>query len=237
MPWLAEDATYWAIDNPKVENNALLIADILYSQDYDPKTIAAILGNVMHEGTMNPWIWEGGTPTYTYFINNQSAFDQRGYGLFQYTNPNKYINSNNQSLPGYDPHFSDVQGSPGDGEAQVIYMYTTIDNEWTTSQYGYYRQDFLDTYNKDISDFMFITIPEFVAGEVAGSSDEEQIENLTGAFELCWERPRLDRAVNTYSLRVNDAITFYQLLLDHGFNPKGKFNLMYYLKPWWKGRI
>ena len=235
LSWEADGSdTYWSITDPRVDNNAILIAEILVEQDYDPKAIAAVLGNIMHEGTMNPWLWERGTPTYDEFMLHQSDFNDRGYGLFQYTNPNKYINSNNTGLPGYDPHFRDVQGSPEDGEAQTYFFFQTITTEWTNSQLGWYHNDFdqelgIDTYDFDI------TVPDFISANVSGNTDEDIIELLTGAFELCYERPSQQRAVDTYQMRVNDAIYFYSIIKD--VSARSRFDFMYYLKPWWKRRI
>lgn len=235
MSWEADGSdVYWSLTDPRVENNAILIAEILVEQDYDPKAIAAILGNAMHEGTMNPWLWERGTPTYDEFMLHQGDFNDRGYGLFQYTNPNKYINPNNSSLPGYGPNFSDVAGLPEDGEAQTIFFYQTITSEWSDSQLGWYAADFQSVYGIDTQIFN-ITVPDFISANVTGSTDEDIIELLTGAFELCYERPAQQRAVDTYQMRVDDALYFYGIIKD--ISGRSKFNLMYYLKPWWKGRI
>lgn len=236
MSWEADGSNvYWDLSDPRVENNAILIAEVLVEYDYDLKAIAAVLGNAMSEGTMNPWLWEGGVPTYDYFMQHQAEFNSRGYGLYQYTNPNKYINVNSQSLPGYDPHFYDVTGSPEDGEAQTHWLALNLTNEWNTNHYGDYYQGFLDDNQKDINDFYWITVPDFIAGNAQGSTEDEQIENLTGAFELCFERPRTDRAIGTYNLRVSRALYFYDMI--QGVGGRSKFNWMYYLKPWWKGRI
>ena len=234
MSWEADDY-YWSLTDPRVDNNAILIAEILVEQDYDPKAIAAILGNVMHEGTMNPWVWERGTPTYDEFMLHQGDFNNRGYGLFQYTNPNKYINSNNSSLPGYSPHFSDVIGTPEDGEAQVCFFYDTISTEWTTSQVGWYAPIFQSDLQIDVTDFGSFVVSDFIAGDAPGNTENDIIANLTGQFELCYERPTQRRAVDTYQMRVNDAIYFYDIIKYVG--GRSKFNWMYYLKPWWKGRI
>lgn len=240
MSWEADGGSaYWVISDPRVENNAILIAEILVEYDFDTRAIAAALGNAMHESSMNPWKWEGSTliatpPTYDYFMNHQGDFNNIGYGIFQYTNPNKYINSNNSSLPGYSPHFSDVQGTPEDGEAQIHFFNNSFSSEWTNSQLGWYAADFMSVYGIDTQQYD-ISTTDFMSANVPGNTDEDIVEFLTGAFELCYERPTQQRAVDTYQMRVDDALFFYDIIKN--ISGRSKFNLMYYLKPWWKGRI
>lgn len=255
MSWIARQNTKFLEGTTEADNNAMLIAEILCNNDFSAKSAAAVLGNIQHEGIMNPWYWEENqTPTENYFLTHQSEFDTVGYGLFQFTNPNKYINQNNSSLEGYGPHFTDVQGLPSDGNAQVLFMLEDIQTgDWSSNQFGYYAPSFLDSniagFSKDISVFYPTTADDFIAGIAAGNTDEEQIENLTGVFELQYEAPSEEppdpnvpgdvgyRAKWSYWTRVYSAYYYYDLIKDaFPWQDQSGFKLMYYLKPYWKRR-
>lgn len=244
MPFIAQENAQYYIQNndPEAEQNAYAIADVLIPLGYCAEAIAAICGNIQHEGMMNPWYWEDrNTPTYAEaYAWSPTQLLVHGYGFFQYTYFTKYINTQNESLSGYAPHFHDRVGGPSDGEAQLLFMNQDIfTSNWSTNQLGYYRQSFQDILGIDITAWYGTSAQDFIDGNVVGNTPEEKVENLTGVFELQYEAPKNEppdyRATVNYSLRVYDALLYHDLLKD--YVPRSKFNWMYYLKPWWKGRI
>lgn len=262
MPWVAAHNTRFNEGSANANKNALMIADFLCRHGFSAMSAAAILGNIQHEGMMNPWYWEEyNTPTQNYFETHLSEFVKVGYGLFQFTSPNKYINVNNVGLAGYAPHFSDVQGNASDGNAQMLFFNSDIHTgDWSSNQYGYYAPSFLDSsiagFSKDISEFYPTPVNDFIAGKAAGQTIQEQIENLTGCFELQYEAPSEEppdpdvpgdvgyRAKWSYWTRVYSAYYYYDFIKDRfdwpdsgGSSFSGSFKLMMYLKPIWKRRI
>lgn len=249
MPFVAEQDAQYYFGDSEAEQNAYAIADVLLPLDFCIEAVCAIIGNIQHEGLMNPWYWEDqNTPTWDVaHAWTADELKRHGYGFFQYTYFTKYVNTQNESLDGYAPHFSDRQGDPSDGEAQLLFMNQDIyTGNWSSSQLGYYAPSFQSILGIDISQWYPTSPDDFKAGNIVGNTPEEKVENLTGVFELQYEAPTNEppspsdpigyRATYNYSLRVYDALLYYDLLKD--YSPSGsKFDLMYYLKPWWKRRI
>lgn len=221
-------------------DNAEMIAAFLYSEGFCIDAICALLGNGAGESGLNPWRWESDyVPTYNEFANwtyQQSL--SHGYGLFGYTPASTYINSTNQqqlAQYGYGPNFSDSAGSQNDGEAQTKYFATTVSSNWTHNLYNYYYDDFA-AIGVDISDFYNITFAQFKSGEYS-AGNPIPLEYLTGAFELCYEKPADWAAASSYSYRVSNAAYWYEYFEGHPPTPVIKdddFNIMLYLKPFWK---
>ena len=234
-----------------------MIADILSQNGFVAMSAAAVLGNIQSEGGMNPWFWEGPyTPTQSEAEAWPDAEKQsgHGYGFFQYTPYDKYINSANSSLSGYAPHFRDVQGNASDGEAQILFMLQDIfTSNWSSNQYGWYAAAFNDPtipsgpgltpFTKDISVFYPTPVEDFIAGIAYGNTEDEQIENLTGCFELQYEAPGLDPDQNypakrSYWNRVYAAYYYYDLIKDaFPWSGSSGFKFYMYQKPVWKRRI
>ena len=63
----------------EMQNNAVLIWNYFKSQGWTLNSVAAMLGNMQSESTINPGIWENLDP----IISN-------GYGLVQWTPSTKY---------------------------------------------------------------------------------------------------------------------------------------------------
>lgn len=81
-----EIPTRWIYGNryltqTEMENNALIIYDRLFSAGWSLNAIAGILGNMEHESTINPQIWQ------SLDYGNTSG----GFGLVQWTPATKYI--------------------------------------------------------------------------------------------------------------------------------------------------
>lgn len=80
---MAESTLYWIAKNDylsqsEMENNALLIWSFLGSRGWTIEAVSAVLGNMQHESTINPGIWE-----------SLVAYSG-GYGLVQWTPYTKY---------------------------------------------------------------------------------------------------------------------------------------------------
>lgn len=240
MAWHAKATGGYNVESTEAIDNAYMAAAILLSQGWTLKSISALLGNAGVESGLNPWRWESDyVPTYNEFLGWQGEVAQRhGYGLFGFTPASNYINNNNQqaySAYGYAPNFSDRAGRPSDGEAQLRYFIPTVSPNWTHNLFYYYDDNFVGI-GVDISEFYWLTFEQFMAG-YDGSGNEMSVAQLTGAFELCYEKPADWAAANTYFARVNYAEYLYNVLSQNPPVPVGgdsDFNIMFYLKPWWK---
>ena len=80
LQWITTEDT-WLTESQSL-NNAQLVANYFTSKGWKPKAISAICGNMRHESSINPNIWEFG---YGHSL-------ERGYGLVQWTPATKYIN-------------------------------------------------------------------------------------------------------------------------------------------------
>lgn len=82
-------------------------------QGYSEEAFAGMMGNAQHEGGMNPWRWQGDKVNY-----------RGGYGLFQYTPANGYINNYGKGLSYYAPNLSTSTttsgAQPTDAYAQIL---------------------------------------------------------------------------------------------------------------------
>lgn len=80
LQWITTEDT-WLTESQSL-NNAQLVANYFTSKGWKPKAISALCGNMRHESSINPNIWEFG---YGHSL-------ERGYGLVQWTPATKYIN-------------------------------------------------------------------------------------------------------------------------------------------------
>lgn len=121
--WHAKNLYGYLKTSTEAKENAEMCYATLSSLGYCLESVCAVLGNQGGESEYNPWRWEGDNP----LASNDPLIDTstvHGYGLVQFTPSGKYLhNSYAQSLTNYDPHYSNVQGSPHDGDAQLRYMH------------------------------------------------------------------------------------------------------------------
>lgn len=240
MPWNAKQTGSYDRASVEGQENADMIASVLASAGFSIAAISALMGNGAGESGLNPWRWESDyVPTYSEFAN--WSYEQarvHGYGLFGFTPASTYINSANQSQYaeyGYGPNFSDRAGNPEDGEAQTLHFSNTVEANWVHNLYNYYLDDFAGI-GVDINDFYFLTFEEYKTG-LYSDNTEIPLEFLTGAFELCYEKPADWAAASSYQYRVSNAIYWYTYFQGHPPSPVTKsdeFNIMFYLKPFWK---
>lgn len=240
MPWHAKATGGYDRTSTEGQENANMLAAFMYSEGFSIASISAILGNGAGESGLNPWRWESDyVPTYNEFLgwSGQQA-QQHGYGLFGFTPASSYINSTNEqqlAMYGYAPNFSDRHGNALDGEAQTKYFATTVGNNWTHNLFNYYADNF-SAIGINISDFYYMTFDQFKSGQDAQGNDIP-LDWLTGAFELCYEKPADWAAANSYNYRTANAAYWYTYFTDNPPVPvpsDNDFNIMFYLKPWWK---
>lgn len=235
--WYAKN-TYGYVDGSTEANaNALSIARILYSHGWDKKAVCAAIGNASGgESNLNPWRWESEyIPTVSEFLNWTTAQAQsHGYGLFQFTPANKYINGTNANLyPTYfNPNFSNIPGQPIDGESQVLYFASSgIQQDWlfNPSLYNYYYTAFQNV-GVDISPWWGTSLNNFING-VDNNGNALTVAQLTGVFELGYERPGNTYAANSYNARKTSAEYYYGILPDPPTPSSiSKMPWIYYLK-------
>lgn len=128
MPWHVDPTARFEEKSTEADDNAKMIYSVLSEKGWTKNAVAGLLGNIQHEGIMNPWMWQDrnvqpttGNPWYNI-----------GYGLVQFTNAGKYIN-NASGYDGYGPNFSDQTGSTLDGQAQMLYLNDNADYSRTDS--------------------------------------------------------------------------------------------------------
>jgi hypothetical protein len=85
MDWITTEDT-WLTEAQSL-NNAQLVANHFLATGWTPNAISALCGNMRHESSINPNIWEFG---YGHSLSN-------GYGLVQWTPASKYIDWANAS--------------------------------------------------------------------------------------------------------------------------------------------
>lgn len=210
MAWHAKIYGGYSTTSTEAVENVREMFNVLSSQGWSAGAIAAMLGNGAGESGLNPWRWQNDevlATTDTYYINNQTA---HAYGLFQFDPAGKYINSSYaQALSTYGPNFSDRTGRASDGDAQTRFMAQQIPNDWSSNLYNYYADDFA-AIGVDISTFYYMTFDAFKAG--TGYS----IAQLTGAYELKYERPGDTYAASSYAHRVSSAEYWYNVIQGWG---------------------
>lgn len=218
MAWHAQATGGYARTSTEAIENATLLAQACYNIGWCKASVCAMLGNGAGESGLNPWRWQSDyVPTrsemqaWTY---NQSL--QHGYGLFQFTPANKYINSTNASALssyGYAPNFQDHAGNASDGNAQTVFFCGEVPNDWRpTDLYGYYYDDFINI-GVDISGWYYTNYNPFILGQ-DNNGNTLTLYELVGVFELNYERPGDTYAASSYSYRCDNADYWWSTLPD-----------------------
>ena len=232
MPWYAKTYGGYARDSSEAIANANMLVSALENRGFALSSCCAILGNIGNEGGYNPWRWQiyqgqENCPTVSEFENWTDAEARlHGYGLFQYTKANKYINSINASRyasDGYAPNFSDQPGNATDGNAQLQYMVDTFSSTYydintTPGQIRYSNYDpYFQALNPpiDILPWFQISYEEFKSGKYYNSSNNIPLDDLTGAFECCWEGVGYSGATSGYFIRKDNAQYWWNYFNDN----------------------
>lgn len=124
LSWIYSNS---ALTQAQMENNATIICNLLIRQGWSTTAIAALLGNMQAESSINPGVWE----------NYDSSDPNNGFGLVQWTPSTNYTN------------WATSQGyAIDDGDGQMVWILTETVNsgqwipttdyplswaDWTTS--------------------------------------------------------------------------------------------------------
>lgn len=79
MSWISKNK-YLSV--AEQQNNATMFYQYFAARGWTLNAIAGMLGNIQHESTINPGIWEG--------LNSDMSVTNKGYGLVQWTPWTKY---------------------------------------------------------------------------------------------------------------------------------------------------
>ena len=123
MAWHNKSTGAYGRESTEAYDNALMAFNALSSKGWSLTAFCAMWGNVEHESGYNPFRWQSDVVLST---DSPYIFQQSGhaYGLVQWDPASKYINGG-VSYSGYAPNFSDRQGGPNDGTAQMLYLEDT----------------------------------------------------------------------------------------------------------------
>lgn len=220
MAWHAKPIGGYVKTSTEAQDNAGELAQVLYEMGWCAEAIAALLGNGAGESGLNPWRWQEMQDGRPLVPSTNSVWQDRGYGIFQFTPSNKYINNTTASQYadyGYGPNFSNSRGKATDGAAQAAYFGDNVSSDWPKKLYGYYADNF-SAIGVDISKWYYTDYENFIQG-VDNNGNTLTIAELVGVFELTYERPRDDYAASSYYYRVSEAEWWYEHLPEPGPGP------------------
>ena len=111
----------YSISSNEGTSNIKTIYDYLHSEGYADNCIVGILGNVVGESALNPWLWENNTYNPAY-----------GYGLFQFTPASEYLNASwvPDYAPNLDPYSTTPGADPDDGYGQLYCLVNDTFGKW-----------------------------------------------------------------------------------------------------------
>lgn len=180
MAWISGNRY---LNQSEMENNANIVIQYYRSIGVNDRTIAALLGNMQAESTINPALNEVGGS---------------GYGLVQWTPQSVLIN--HASALGFSNYTN------GDTQLKVIIGEIQGDsgtNEW------YSTQAFINNYLNSgaTNDMVGITGQQFLRNTMGWSPDK-----LAILFMTCYERPSTNPSVNHYTQRQQNALSWYSYL-------------------------
>lgn len=168
----------------EMENNANIVINYYRSLEYNDATIAALLGNMQNESTINPERHETGG---------------QGYGLVQWT-PQSVLIEHSRAIGRSDYYNGDTQLMTINSELVGI---PSSNNEWYSS--AAFIQNY---YNSGASpDMIGITADEFILNSMGWQADK-----LAVLFMAAYERPAYDPNVNHYQSRMRDALTWFDYM-------------------------
>lgn len=227
MPFVAKLRGGYGYASDEGRNNIRMINGFLNQYNLSMGVQAGIIGNIIAESRLNPWMWYGNIPN-------------GAYGLFQFVPGRHYIN-NCKNLLGYGPSLSTSypteNASPDDGWAQLLAMIDDVLHKWndtcwrdywdktTYSQLWTLVEDILSTYGGQ--DFR-LSFREFC--------NIQDPMDATIAFMACYEGPNPPN----WRLRVDNANGIWsQLSPDTPPEPPGTrvsySKFIYKLRPlWWQ---
>lgn len=182
MGWIGRNS---GLTQSEMENNADIVVEYYRNKRYDDNTIAALLGNMQAESTINPNRYEGGVGP--------------GYGLVQWTPQSNLIDACNTL--GLSPYT--------DGSIQLNVIIHEILNDPSSVAQWYSSRAFISNYYNSgaTSDMIGITGSQFLTNEMGWSPDK-----LAILFMAAYERPSYDPDVNHYKLRKEYALKWLEYM-------------------------
>lgn len=182
MSWIGRNS---ALTQKEMENNADIIIKYYRNNKYDDNTIAALLGNMQAESTINPNRYEGGVGP--------------GYGLVQWTPMSNLTDACNILL--LYPYT--------DGNVQLKVIVSEILNNPQAVAQWYSSSAFISKYYNSgaSSDMIGITGTQFLHNDMKWSADK-----LAILFMAAYERPSYDPDVNHYKLRQQYALKWFEYM-------------------------
>lgn len=177
MAWISRSG---ALTQSEMENNADIIINYYRSLGINDKTIAAILGNMQAESSINPERQEVGG---------------QGYGLVQWT-PVTVLQNNCATL-GLSPY--------NNGDVQLQVLRAEILNISGVGRW-YTTQAFIQNYYNSgaTSDMIGITGQQFLDNQMNWTPDKLAVMFMAG-----YERPSYDPNVNHYQTRMQNSLNWF----------------------------
>ena len=182
------------------EDNAPLILGLLQQAGWTYNAAIAVIGNLEGESGLNPGQWQGGY--------NIGDWDNPtcGFGLAQWTPGRKYA-----QYIGY-PSGSPPVSEAANGDKQIEFLINTP-SQWSTG---------LVDMNTGYSSYYDITVP-IIPTMAAFSQSNDNIDDLTRAWAVYWERPWAQ--ASPFTDRVTFANYYAGITPSYGD---------YWLYKWWK---
>lgn len=208
MTWHAKPSGSYGINSTEGLDNINEMSSNFSGFTYESR--AAIIGNSVHEGGLNPWRWQ---------YDSEAQIPNGGYGLFQFTPGEDYL-----MLPDSTPNFSTTHQTPEatseDGAVQCQCVASDRLHKWVGVCWRPYWNDdgtmsgtplYPDLYNYrsqilsmyggsggiTLSQFKLIT----------------DVDAATFVFLACYEGPRIPN----YTARQSTAWDIYNILM--GYDP------------------
>lgn len=177
MPWISRSG---ALTQSEMENNADIIINYYRSLGINDKTIAAILGNMQAESSINPERQEVGGA---------------GFGLVQWT-PVTVLQNHCNTL-GLSPYTN--------GDVQIQVLKAEIKNQAGVAEW-YTSSAFISNYYNSgaTSDMIGITGQQFLDNQMNWAPDKLAVMFMAG-----YERPSYDPNVNHYQTRMQNALNWF----------------------------
>lgn len=192
MPWIGGDKP---LNQEQMENNADIVISYLNEQGYEQNTMAAILGNLENESTINP---------------NRQEVGGIGYGLVGWTPVDVLINACN--VLGLSPYT--------DGNNQLIVIDAQILGKSGLNTW-YSTEAFIRPYYNSgaTTDMIGITGQQFKENSMNWLPDK-----LAVLFMVCYERPSYDPEVNHWNRRMESANKWFEYITGHPPKPREETN-------------
>lgn len=177
MAWISRSG---ALTQSEMENNANIIINYYRSLGINDKTIAAILGNMQAESSINP---------------EREEVGGAGFGLVQWT-PVTVLQNHCATL-GLSPY--------NNGDVQIQVLKAEIQNQAGVAEW-YSSIAFISNYYNSgaTSDMIGITGQQFLDNQMNWAPDKLAVMFMAG-----YERPSYDPNVNHYQTRMQNALNWY----------------------------